>query len=125
MKALKKDLQSVVKSLKALAQKTEKIAKGLDKLEKAVAVKKPKMKTTAKAKPAKRAAAGKATVKKTKELSARDTVLAIIKRSGKGVDIATLMKRTGFKNRKVRDALYSLKKKGKVKIISKGVYAKA
>ena len=125
MEVLKKDLQSIVKSLKALTEKTEKIAKGLDKLEKAVAVKKPKMKTTVKAKPAKRAAARKATVKKTKELSASDTVLAIIKRSGKGVDIATLMKRTGFKNQRVRDALYSLKKQGKVKNISKGVYVKA
>jgi len=125
MKALKKDLQSVIKSLKALTVKTEKIAKGLDKLEKAVAFKKPKMKTTVKAKPAKRALARKATVKKTKEVSARETVLAIIRRSGKGVDIATLMKRTGFKNQRVRDALYSLKKQGKVKNISKGVYVKA
>ena len=70
------------------------------------------MKNTVKAKPAKRAPARKATVKKTKEVSARETVLTIVKRSSKGVDIATLMKKTGFKNRKVRDALYTLKKQG-------------
>jgi hypothetical protein len=47
MKELKRDLQSVAKSLKALTQKTEKIAKQLDKLAKVKVAKRPKRKPKA------------------------------------------------------------------------------
>jgi len=87
--------------------------------------KKPKAKTTVKAKPAKKAPAGKAAIKKTTKMSASDTVLTIIKRSRKGVDAATLMRKTGFTNQKVRDALYRLKKQGKIKNVERGLYVKA
>ncbi|MCJ7683619.1 MAG: hypothetical protein MUO68_04925, partial [Desulfobacteraceae bacterium] len=74
MKQLKKDLQAVSKSLKQLTLRTEKIAKKLEKLEKPKPVKKPK----AKAKPK--------VTKKPVKVSAAATVLAVIKRSRKGVD---------------------------------------
>jgi len=51
MKELKKDLQSMAKSLKALTQKTERMAKELDKLEKAQAPKKQKAKPRTTRKP--------------------------------------------------------------------------
>ena len=85
MKELKRDLQSVLKSLSALTQKTEKMVNRLKKLDKAQAAKKPKAK-----------AVKRAIAKKPTKLSASGTVLASIKRSRKAIDTATLKKKTGF-----------------------------
>lgn len=122
MKELKRDLQSVAKSLKALTQKTEKLAKKLDNLSKVQAAKKPKRKPKAKpkARPRKRPVA-----KKKARPIASGTVLSIIKKSRKGVDNATLRKKTGFEGRKIRDILYRLKKQRKIKSPRTGFYVKA
>ncbi len=114
MKQLKKDLKAVAKDLKRLTQKTDKMIKQLEKLEKPRAVKKPKAK-----------AVKKAVAKKPTKLSASGTVLAIIKRSTKGVDAAALKKKTGFEDKKVRDITYRLRKQGKIKRNRKGLYVKA
>ena len=113
MKQLKRDLQAVSKSLKQLTLRTEKIAKKLDKLEKPKPVKKPK----AKAKPK--------VTKKPVKVSAAATVLAIIKRSRKGVDIAILKTKTGFEGRKISDIVQRFKREGKIKNSGKGIYVKA
>ena len=113
MKQLKKDLQAVSKSLKQLTLRTEKIAKKLDKLEKPKPVKKPK----AKAKPK--------VTKKPVKVSAAATVLAIIKRSRKGVDVATLKTKTGFESRKISNIVQRFKREGKIKSSGKGIYVKA
>ncbi len=112
MKQLKKDLQAVSKSLKQLTLTTEKIAMKLDKLEKPEPVKKPK----AKAKPK--------VTKKPAKVSAAATVLAIIKRSRKGVDVATLKSKTGIGSATVNSIIYRLKKKGKIKSGGRGIYVK-
>ena len=114
MNQLKKDLKAVAKDLKKLTQKTDKMIKRLEKLEKPQAVKKPKAK-----------AVKKAVAKKPTKLSASGTVLAIIKRSRKGVDKATLIKKTGFERRKIGDVIYRLKKQGKIKSAGRGLYVKA
>jgi len=115
MKQLKEDLKAVAKDLKRLTQKTDKMIKRLGKPEKkAQAVKKPKAK-----------AVKKAVAKKPTKLSASGTVLAIIKRSRKGVDKATLIKKTGFEGRKIGDVIYRLKKQGKIKSAGRGIYVKA
>jgi len=114
MKELERDLQSVLKSLRALTQKTDKMIKRLEKLEKAQAAKKPKVK-----------AIKKAVARKPAKVSASGTVLAIIKRSRKGVDKATLIKKTGFEDKKIRDITYRLRKQGKIKGEPKGIYVKA
>ncbi|MGD9322209.1 MAG: hypothetical protein PVH99_19705 [Desulfobacteraceae bacterium] len=118
MKEVKKDLQALTRQLKALARDTERLAKKLDKLQKAQAAKKPKVKR--RARPAKK----KVTKKRAPKLSASQSVLNIIKRSSKGVDTATLRKKTGFQGRKVRDILYRLKKQRKIRSPRKGVYIK-
>ena len=115
MKQLKKDLKAVARDLKRLTQKTDRMIKQLEKLgKKAQAAKKPKAK-----------AVRKTTVKKPAKLSASGTVLAIIKRSRKGIDKATLIKKTGFEDRKIRDITYRLSKQGKIKTEPKGIYVKA
>jgi len=113
MKQLKKDLQAVSKSLKQLTLRTEKIAKKLDKLEKAKPVKKPKTKARPKV------------TKKPVKVSTAATVLAIIKRSRKGVDIATLKSKAGIGSTTVNSIIYRLKKKDKIKSSGRGIYVKA
>jgi len=67
----------------------------------------------------------KATAKKPTKVSASGTVLAIVKRSRKGVDKATLTKKTGFEDKKIRDITYRLRKQLKIKKDRKGLYVKA
>lgn len=113
MKQLKKDLRAVSKRLQQLTLRTEKIAKKLDKLEKPKPVKKPK----AKAKPK--------VTKKPVKVSAAASVLAVIKRSRKGVDVATLKTKTGFESRKISGIIQRFKREGKIKNSGKGIYVKA
>ncbi len=114
MKQMKKDLKAVAKDLKTLTQKTDKMIKRLEKLDKPQAVKKPKARKAA-----------KPVAQKVKKVAAGGTVLAIIKRSRKGVDKATLIKKTRFKGRKIGDVIYRLKKQGKIKSAGRGIYVKA
>ena len=98
MKKLKKDLQAVNKDLKALTKKTERLVKAVGKLEKS---------------PAK---------KKGAALTATDQVLKIIKRSKKGVDAPTLIEKTGFEDKKIRNILFRASKQGKIKRADRGAY---
>ena len=130
MKKLKKDLQAVSKSLKTLTKKTERLTKAVAKLEKvqAAANRRPKAKakTTRKAVAKKKSAAKKKTAKKkTATVTATDQVLKIIKRSKKGVDAPTLMKKTGFEDKKIRNILFRSSKQGKIKKAGRGIYVGA
>ena len=124
MKNLKKNLQSLNKDLKSLAKKADAMIVALDKLEKSKAVKKPQPKSV-KRKPAKKAPAKKVAAKKTGPATAADTALAIINRSKKGVNTETLMKKTGFNQKKIANLIYKFKKQGSIKTVGKGVYVKA
>jgi hypothetical protein len=124
MNNLKKNLQSVNKELKALAKKVDGIIIAIDKLEKPKATKKPKVKPV-KAKTVKKTPVIKAAVKKAAPATAVDTVLAIIKRSKKGVGTAALMEKTGYNRKKIANLVFSLGKQGKIKSVGKGAYVKA
>jgi len=119
MKNLKKNLQAVNKELNVLVKKTESLLKAVGKLEKPKAVKKPKAKAVKKAAPKKPAP------KKAKPATAADTILAIINRSKKGVNVSTLMEKTGFNRKKIYNNVKVLNKQGKIKSVRKGVYVKA
>ena len=136
MKNLKKNLQAVNREIKALSKKVDRMIVTVVKLDKPKVVKaKPVKKTVAKAKPVKKVAAQKAPVKKVAvkkpaakkpvKLTAADTVLGVIKRYRKGVDVSTLMEKTGFNKRKIYDNVKVLKKRGKIKSAGIGVYVKA
>lgn len=118
MKALKRDLQFMVKNLKSLTQKAEKIAKELNKLEKG------KVRKKAKAKPRAKYARGRA-ARKTTRVTATAMVLSIIKRRKKGVDISTLKNRTGFDEIKVRNIVSRAFREGKIKRAGRGIYISA
>jgi hypothetical protein len=55
-------------------------------------------------------------------VTASDQVLDIINRSKKGVNTATLMKKTGFDRQKVRNILQRTYTQGKVKRAERGIY---
>ena len=124
MKQLNRELQSVVKGLRSLTQKADKIAKRLEKLEKEKPGKKIGTKKVAAKKPVKKAG-GKTVAKKGKRVTATDTVLKLILNSKKGVDTATLKRKTGFEDPKIRVIIYRLKKQGEIKSERRGLYVKA
>jgi len=108
---LKTMLGAISSALKALTEETEKLIDKVDKAEKAEAAK-----GRAKEVPAKKKAAAP---------TATDQLLKIIKRSKKGVDVATLKKRTGFEDRKIRNIVYKATKQGKIKRVGTGLYTGA
>ena len=111
-----KDLQAISKELTKLVNQIEKLAADIGKAEKPKA-KSIKIKTKPKAK----AVSKKAPAKGSKKTDT-DKVLAIINRSKKGVDTATLMKKTGFDQKKVRNMLNRTYKQGKITRVAKGIY---
>jgi hypothetical protein len=121
----KKDLQALNKDIQALGKTIDKLIAAVEKGETTKVAKKTTTKPV-KAKTTKRAPAKKAPVKKnTAQPSATDQVLNIIKRSKKGVNTATLMTKTGFDVKKVRNILQRTFKQGKIKRVEKGVYVGA
>ena len=109
-----KDLEAISKELMKLVKQTEKLANAIEKAKKPAA--KP-VKTKAKAK-----AVSKKTPARGGQKTDTDKVLAIINRSKKGVDTATLMKKTGFNQKKVRNILHRTYKQGKIARAEKGIY---
>jgi len=111
---LTKDLQAISKELTKLANQAEKLAAELRKSEKPAAK---SVQTTTKAKAVTKRAPAKGGKK-----TDTDKLLAFINRSKKGVDTATLMKKTGFDQKKVRNMLNRTYKQGKITRVAKGIY---
>ena len=146
MSALKNDLATVTKALKQLSRKTGQLEKKVDKLEKMKAAKKPRAKKAAKAKakrkvvrrrrtvakkkapkkkaPKKRVAAKRRAAGRAVKKSASEVILDLMSKSKgkKGVATALLQKKTGFNNQKIRDNIYKLTKRGKIRRVGRGVY---
>ena len=117
---MKTELTAMKKDLTAISKKLENLLKAVEKSEKATVTKASKAKAV-KATPAKKAP--KAPAKKiAAKVTATDQVLKIINRSKKGVDTATLIKKTGFDQKKVRNIVFRTFKQGKIKRSEKGIY---
>jgi hypothetical protein len=123
MKKLRKELQSVLKNLKALSQKTEKLSKEVDKLAKKGPAKKFVVKR--KAKTAAKRVAKRAKIKPQKKTSAIDTVLQLIQKRKRGMRTAEIKALTGYGDKKIWDIVNRAKRQGKVKSTSKGLYVRA
>ena len=131
MKKVKDQLKAISKNLVSLSKQVDRLTKQVDKLQpakkaavKKAAVKKAKVKKAKvkKAAPKKKAVArGR---KPAKGSTVLDTVYDVIKRSRKGVAIATLKEKSGLDARQLSNALYKLSKKGTIKTVSRGVYVK-
>ena len=119
---IQQDLKALQNNFKAIENKMEKLIAAVEKSEKPKVAKKTTAKPV-KAKTIKRSPTQKAPVKKkTAQPTATDQVIGIIKRSKKGVNTATLMTKTGFDVKKVRNILQRIYKMGKIKRVEKGVY---
>ena len=116
---IKKDLMAFKKDLTAIGKKLETLIKAVEKSETKV-TRAPKAKAV-KATPVKKAPKAPAK-KKAVQITATDQVLKIINRLKKGADTATLMKKTGFDQKKVRNILNRTFKQGKIKRAEKGIY---
>ncbi len=112
---------TIAQDLKTLNRNIQALGKTLDRLLKAVEKgEKPK------ASPVKKVAAPKAPAKrKATQPTATDKILKIIRASKKGVDAPTLIKKTGFDQKKVRNILFRTYKQGKIKRLTKGIYTGA
>jgi hypothetical protein len=111
---LAKDLQAIRKKLAKLSWQTEKLAAAFKQAEKPM-TKSTKTETEAK-KVTKKASA------KSRKNTDTDKNLAIINKFKKGVDAATLMKKTGFNQKKVRNILHRTSKQAKIIRAEKGIY---
>ena len=122
-----KQLQELAASLNDFAKALDQIAGSLgEQLASAPAPEKPPLKKkTAKASAKKAATKKKPAKKKAKQPTKMDVVLQTIRRARKGLDTATLQKRTGFDKRTISNSVYKLKKGNKIKSPKKGMYIKA
>jgi putative endonuclease len=106
----KKGLQALHKDVKALGNKIDKLLVAAGK----------------KAKATKTAPTKKASLKKrSAKLTATDKVLRIIKGSKKGVGGPTLVKKTGFNDKKIQNILFRNYKLGRIKRVDRGKYVGA
>jgi len=128
MKELESVLKVVSDGLKTLAKGVEAIAEKVDEAAKSKSPVKTTRKkppaATKKAKTAKKPARKAAIKKEDKAATASDQVLDIIVRSKKGVGMAVIIEKTGYGQKKVANIIYRLRKQGKIKSVSKGVYVK-
>jgi predicted Rossmann fold nucleotide-binding protein DprA/Smf involved in DNA uptake len=69
-------------------------------------------------KPAKAAASAK-----DKSETALEAVMEVLQKTDQGLNNAALMEKTGFDSKKVSNILFKLKKQGRIKNVSRGVYS--
>ncbi len=109
---IKKDLLAISKELKKISQKTDRLILDIGKIEKQ------------KVKPTKARATKKVLLKKkTAKLTATDKVLRIIMKRKRGIGNSTLMDKTGFDEKKLRNIVFRAFKEGKIKRVGRGLYA--
>jgi hypothetical protein len=112
---MKRELTALQKKLTTIKLKVDNLISAVEKGETKVAkpAKAKAVKATAKKAPAK---------KKAGRVTDTDKVLNIIKRSKKGIDTATLVKKTGFNEKKIRNIVFRASKQGKIQRADKGIY---
>ena len=110
MQDLKMSLKKVSSDLKKMAGQVERLAG--------------KLEAQSKAAPAKKTVAKKVSKKTATQPTAADTVYKVIARYKKGANMAAINQKTGYDNKKIHNLVYKLKKQGKIKSETKGVYVK-
>ncbi|MBW2019462.1 MAG: hypothetical protein JRI58_06060 [Deltaproteobacteria bacterium] len=122
-KLIKKTEQSL-ESLKVPTRAAfDQLTKRVEALEKALKAQKRATKVAGPAKVHKKAGVKKRPVSKAKpQMTDSEKVLAAMKKYPAGVDVATLKTITGFEDKKIRNIVFRLSKKRKVKRTGRGVY---
>jgi len=105
-------------------QDIDRLLKRMDRLEEAVKAVKVAPGTTTKPGPKKKAGGKRqAASALSKKMTATDTVLAILKRSSKEMDVAKLKEKSGFADKKLRNIIFRLTRQGAIKRVGRGMYA--
>ncbi len=124
MKDIAKDVQRLFEGLKAVTRQMDRLITRADKLAQAQAAQ--KREAQAKAKPSRKAPLRKSMKgKRSGALGATDQVLSNISRAKKGVDVPTLIRKTGFEGRKIRNIVARAMKLGRIERAGRGVYLAA
>ncbi|RLC22101.1 MAG: hypothetical protein DRI57_00655 [Deltaproteobacteria bacterium] len=76
-------------------------------------------------KPAEKPARKRVISRKTAGSTGSETVLGIIKKHKKGIDVSQLKAKTGFNDKKIRNIVHRASKQGKIKRIGRGLYVMA
>jgi len=120
---IKNELTAAHRQIKALTKKIDELLINFIHIDEDNAAKQ-SIKKTDQAKAAKKAPAKKSQVRKKRSiLTATDQVLQIIMRRKRGIDTPTLMRKTGFDEKKVRNIVFKAFKEGKIKRVGRGLYA--
>jgi transcriptional repressor NrdR len=113
-------------TFKDLGESFELLIDKMDKLEKAQAAEEAKIskhRAAAKIRAKKKVGVKKPPAPKARRLTDSAHVLKIIKRHKRGIDLKKLRERTGFQDNKISVIVSRAYKKGKIKKVSRGVYA--
>jgi len=123
-----KTLKTIAEKLKALSKEINSIAMQVGKATK------PQTINTVKTKPVKKAKKAKAPKKLTQKktvpsfkgsASNVDKVFEMIKNAAGGINNASIVEKTGLAQKQVANVIFKLKKQGKIKAVSRGVFTGA
>ena len=70
----------------------------------------------------KKKTASKKALPKRKPKSPFDTVVGIVRRSRKGINVTSIREKTGFDDKQIRTYIYKAKRQGKIKNLKRGIY---
>lgn len=130
----KKEIDRLIKkieqSLVALRMPTkanfDRLTKRVEALEKALKAQKSSTRVAAHTKAGKKITAKKRPVSGAKpQMTDSERVLRVMRKYPAGVDVVTLKARTGFEDKKIRNIVFRLSKKDKIKRAGRGVYKAA
>ena len=103
----------IQKELSKISKDLEKMSRRIQKLTSSI----PKTKVRAQ-----KAGMPKSVAPKKGKKPGTQTVLDMIKKSQKGIDAGTLIKKTGFEDKKIRNILFKALADGKIARVGRGVY---
>lgn len=127
---LAEGLKMLADGFKAISNKVDQLAKGYKGADAVKAPRQPAPKASRPSKTAKKAASEKTAKKPLKPRppapdtgkTALDTIFELIQNSKEGISHSALMQMTGFDKKKVSNIILKLKKRSKIKALSKGMY---
>ena len=119
LKNIAADLKTISKEINAIATQVGKVTKPQAK----ITAKTKRVKKVIKAKTPKKSNSKKTSPSTKESSSIVDSVLEVIRNAAGGIAHVAILEKTGFGQRQVSNAVFKLKKQGKVKNVSRGVYA--
>jgi hypothetical protein len=122
MKAVKEELRAVIKGLKILVQKTEKIEMKLSKTSPETVLAAARRRAAMRGRGVKRRSPRRVVARRGRGMTATDAVYEIIKRGRTGVTTTQIKRKTGFDDKKIWNVINRLKTLRKIKSARRGIY---